>query len=211
MPFSMYTILQQFFFKKTCMVWRSTLWGLLTFSSDTSDWGRLRRKKSGARTGFREDTWGQTPPEKRGSLSSHCINKANLTYSADGLSCHEVPSTKHILMYRIFAAAGFWRLEIHFTDLTVNNANLSFLQLEWWSQEICRGLGVGERSDVGWSLGRRLVPSPICLLMDMLPVLADRIGKSLRGLQRWGDKTFRTDKRVKVGRARREVYVAAVG
>lgn len=101
------------------------LWGfcLLTLTLqawvEVKGWGGVQRRQGES---------GQMPHE-RGSLSHSWKEKVSLTYSADGLSCYEVPGTQHILMQRILTAAGVWLLEIYFTDVVVYDADLSFLQL----------------------------------------------------------------------------------
>lgn len=117
---------------------------------------------SGARTGSREDT------EQGGQA-------ARVTYSADGLSCHEVPGTQHVVLYRIGIVAGLWPLEKHRTDLAVHDTELCFLQCVGVTQHRC--VGRGEKLRCGMDPNRDTSSLP------NLPTKRDPTRSSCQG---WG-------------------------
>lgn len=116
---------------------------------------------------------GQMSQEKRGSLISNGRDGAALTYSADGLSFHQVPSAYHILLYR--PLTGVWIRQKHITGVVVHDTQFCLLQLAGRMQYSCREQVVVRR---GVELGEKLAPPLTCLLVGMLLILASRIGEA---------------------------------
>lgn len=75
------------------------LWGFCLFTLTLQAWVGLGIGGQGLRQGPEKTQRerGQMPHE-RGSLSPSWKHKVSLTYSADRLSCYEVPGAQHILM-----------------------------------------------------------------------------------------------------------------
>lgn len=113
---------------------------------------------------------GSEKTQRRGDRCRRRGEAAHVTYSADGLSCVEVPGTQHVIVYRIGIVVGIWPLEIRCTNLTVHDTNLSLLQRVGSRQEPCV-LG-GERFRCGVYPGRETSSLP------NLPANRDAISSS---------------------------------
>ena len=101
---------------------------------EVRDWGRAHRE------------------QRRGDRCCRRGEATHVTYSTDSLSCQEVCSTHHAILFKNSLDVRPWLLQKLLMNLTVLKADLCFLQHFGGKQELCQWRERG--SEVGWTWER---------------------------------------------------------